>query len=304
MNIDTELRWILVVFGTILLLGIYWWGRRGSRSDVERRVREDFDLNAPAASPSSHAEAVPEYPADFAEPIAAEKISWNDDATVDELPEIRLSDSDDAEDSRGRREPVFGEDFTTEAPPESSPTDEVPTLSEPAQAEITPAPPTPKNNPSASRADAPVKASTQRKIIAMRLAVADNGLQGAQLLSLLQSNGLQHGKFGIFHRQHAGGSVFSVASMVEPGSFNLNAMGQTQYPGVTLFMLLPGPVDGLEALNEMLGFAQQLQTATRGVLQDELGKPLTQQTLLRFRDEIVYFQRAIATLAEAQNASS
>lgn len=296
MNIDTELRWILVVCGTVLLLGIYLWGRRSSRSDVDRRVREDFEFKAPTASPSSKAEVMPEYSTDFAEPVAAEQVEWNDDVPVDELPEIRAHDSDAEEDSRGRREPVLGEDFADDLPPEHA-TDEVPMLSEPAESESPP--PSPQRTGSAaSRTDTSVKPSSQRKIVALRLAVDDNGLQGAQLLKLLRVGGLQHGKFGIFHREHPNGSIFSVASMVEPGSFDLSTMEQMQYSGVTMFMLLPGPVDGVEALNEMLSFAQQLQTNTRGVLQDERGKPLTQQTLMRLRDEVVYFEKAIATLAE------
>jgi cell division protein ZipA len=95
---------------------------------------------------------------------------------------------------------------------------------------------------------------------------------------------------------HAGESVFSVASMVEPGSFDLADMVQQQYPGVTMFMLLPGPLDGLIAFDQLLSCAQRLTHALSGVLQDERGIKLLPHHVERLREEVLDFQHLLGSV--------
>ena len=54
-----DLRWILIVAGAILLIGIYLWGRRGNKQDegVGTIVRSRPD---PSAQPHLHERASPE----------------------------------------------------------------------------------------------------------------------------------------------------------------------------------------------------------------------------------------------------
>jgi hypothetical protein len=52
----SELRWILVVFGVVLLAGIYVWGRRGNKQsagseDALVRVRPEPRLTSHEAEP-------------------------------------------------------------------------------------------------------------------------------------------------------------------------------------------------------------------------------------------------------------
>lgn len=157
----------------------------------------------------------------------------------------------------------------------------------------------PRPGPAAGTASGkPAGQPSRRKIIALRLPIAER-VAGAQLLALLQAERLQHGKFNIFHRMHDAGTVFSVASMVEPGSFDLAQMPVQQFPGVTLFMLLPGPLDGLIAYDQMLSCAQRLAHATGGLLHDERGSKLTPQSMERLRDEVLDFQHLIGGTATA-----
>lgn len=137
--------------------------------------------------------------------------------------------------------------------------------------------------------------AARRKIIALRVPMPER-VPGAQLLALLQGERLQHGKFNIFHRQHDGGTVFSVASMVEPGSFDLHSMSEQQFPGITLFMLLPGPLDGLVAYDQMLSCAQRIAHATGAVLQDERGSKLTPQSMDKLRNEVLDFQHLLGAV--------
>jgi cell division protein ZipA len=143
----------------------------------------------------------------------------------------------------------------------------------------------------------PLSPAARRKIVALRLAINER-VAGARLQALLHAERLVHGRFNIFHREHEGSTVFSLASMVEPGTFDIELMLQQQFPGVTLFMLLPGPLDGLIAYDQMLSCAQRLAHATGGIVQDERGNPLTTQVMERLREEVLDFQHLMSGIAE------
>ena len=137
-----------------------------------------------------------------------------------------------------------------------------------------------------------VPAVERRKILSLRIAMVPQRLEGAKLMEALLAESLQHGKYGIFHRLHSDGSiVFSVASMVEPGTFELDKMGETLYPGITMFTQLPGPVPGMHALNEVIACARRLQATLGGTWQDERGVPLTVHRIERMRQEVREFER-------------
>lgn len=147
---------------------------------------------------------------------------------------------------------------------------------------------------SSSDTPPPPRRTDRRKILSLRLSLAPQRVEGAKLQEVLQSELMDHGKYEIFHRLHADGqSVFSIASMVEPGTFDLEKMGETLYPGVTLFAQLPGPVAGMHALNEMVACARRLQSALGGVLQDDRGVPLTVHRIERMRQEVREFERPV-----------
>src|SRR5262249_11123531 len=132
----------------------------------------------------------------------------------------------------------------------------------------------------------------RRKILSVRIASSPQKIEGAKLMEALLAESLQHGKYGIFHRVHSDGSVvFSIASMVEPGTFDLEKMSETLYPGVTMFTQLPGPVPGMHALNELIACARRLQANLGGTLQDERGVPLTVHRIERMRQEVREFER-------------
>ncbi len=70
---------------------------------------------------------------------------------------------------------------------------------------------------------------------------------------------MRHGKFGIFHRYDGNDEetpVFSAASLVEPGSFDLANIKEQQIPGISLFAVLPGPIDSVEAFDMLMAAAR------------------------------------------------
>ena len=139
--------------------------------------------------------------------------------------------------------------------------------------------------------------AVQQKILTLRLIAANNGtFAGDELLLSLRGIGMRHGKFGIFH-QYDGidedNVVFSAASLVEPGSFDLINIKDQKIPGISLFMVLPGPIDGAQAFDLMMVAARALAQSLRADLLDESGSSLSIQREHYLREEIIQFEHGI-----------
>ena len=133
-----------------------------------------------------------------------------------------------------------------------------------------------------------------QKIVTLRIVGRDKKLfQGDELILSMRGIGLRHGKFGIFHRYDGvdeNRTIFSAASLVEPGSFDLANIKEQQIPGISLFLVLPGPVDGVEAFDLMMAAARTLAQTLDGELLDESGSTLSIQRERYMREEIIQFQ--------------
>jgi cell division protein ZipA len=139
-----------------------------------------------------------------------------------------------------------------------------------------------------------LSALAARKIVAIRLMARNSGGFAAdELVLALREHGLKHGQFGIFHRPDSEDEYqaeFSVASLVEPGSFDLSRLKKDYYPGVSIFLALPGPADGVEAFDDMVNTARALAKQFDGELLDEQGSTLSLQRQRYLREEVVHFQ--------------
>src|SRR5512141_124339 len=208
----SELRWILLAAGIALIAGIYFWGtrsrQRSAAMPLERSTRVE---PAPAAGPPSTPEVT------RVEPMLSPDDAF-DAMTEDDEPAV---DFDEPAISRGygRREPTF--DPAIEPPPaktapqfnRSAPiADEVNAEPEP-ETMRKPEPPAEPERP-------------KQKIVAVRV-VANPPLrfEGPNPLELIRSDGLEYGRYEILHNLHADGRpVYSLASLREPGTFDLAAM--------------------------------------------------------------------------------
>lgn len=132
------------------------------------------------------------------------------------------------------------------------------------------------------------------RVVTIRLVASESeGIPGEQLILAMREEGLRHGKFGIFHRpdpKDADRALFSVASLIEPGAFDLTQIKTTRYPGISLFLVIPGPVDELAAFDDMLSTARSLAKKLQSQLLDEQGSNLSVQRERYLREEIVQFQ--------------
>ena len=143
-----------------------------------------------------------------------------------------------------------------------------------------------------------VSASTPQpapqKIVALRV-IARGGatFRGDELILNLREVGMRHGKFGIFHRfddREGEQVIFSAASLIEPGSFDLANIHDQEIPGISLFAVFPGPLPGVEAFDLMMVAARTLAQALQGELLDESGSTLSIQRERYMREEVVQFQ--------------
>lgn len=135
-----------------------------------------------------------------------------------------------------------------------------------------------------------------QKIVTLRLIARDGGtFRGDELILSLRGIGLRHGKFGIFHRFDGNDedrTIFSAASLIEPGSFDLANIKEQEIPGISLFLVLPGPVDGVEAFDSMMASARALAQSLDAELLDESGSTLSIQRERYMREEIIQYQHS------------
>jgi cell division protein ZipA len=139
----------------------------------------------------------------------------------------------------------------------------------------------------------PARPLTPRKVVALRVA-SERPMPGERLAEWFAAQNLRHGKYDIFHRYDEHGDLqFSVASMVEPGSFDLQTLTTTLYPGVSLFLQLPSAADGVAAFDEMLACAFALQKEFGGDIFGERNAPLTGDLAEHMRKSIANFQQLV-----------
>ena len=212
------LRWILLIFGGLIVLGVYLYSRR----DASAEERDEPRTAPEPSSPEIDAEA----------PLLTDRV-----------------------------EPSFG-----------------------ARDDETPQP------------DAPDDDQPQ-KVVALRIVADDKKpFAGDELILSLRGIGLRHGRFGIFHQydgEDESRVVYSAASLVEPGSFDLENIKDQKIPGITLFMVLPGPIDGADAFDMMMTASRTLTQSLNGELLDETGSTLSIQRERYLREEVIQFQHGI-----------
>lgn len=115
---------------------------------------------------------------------------------------------------------------------------------------------------------------------------------GYDLLQVLLSQGLKYGDMKIFHRYQEtngkGPRLFSVASAVEPGTFDIHQMGAQTYGGITLFMQFSGsPGIDKERFSMMSSTAQELAETLRGHMLNHQRVPLTSKTAKEYHEKII-----------------
>jgi cell division protein ZipA len=321
-----ELRWILLGVGVALILGLWWWETRKARGralaesghewpheraepqvDESSARRESApDLETPVELPyvpviertrAPRRPPVIEIPEDFEVDVSAyvgkDRRHAPDPGTISlqvldpgpapepEPADVRAQAAEPAEAAAAAevQDDYHRAPWVRTQPLEKS--DVEPALEEPSPSSLAPADPFEQHTAEAS----------QQRIVALRLVAPDARWNGRLLRESLEAENLHYGRYSIFHREREDGkSLFYVASMMEPGSFDLDTMDDQFFPGISLFGIVPGPLEAPAIFDLMLAAGRHLADRMKGQLQDEQGSTLTSQRILNLREELVHFE--------------
>ena len=147
----------------------------------------------------------------------------------------------------------------------------------------------------ATAAPTPARLPDKDKLVTLYVvAAAGQRFSGAEVRRAFDNEGLTFGAMDIYHylapKTLGSGDqdlpVFSVANVTEPGTFNPGMMDAVELKGFTLFLRLPGPMDGVLAFDAMLATAQRLAGVLNGRLLDCTRSVLSRQTIQHIRDDI------------------
>jgi cell division protein ZipA len=300
----SELRWILLGAGVALVLALWWWEARKARATPaepvekpwpgEERAEPTLDAPEPEAiyAPTIERVRVPrrppliEIPEDFEVDVSdfvgtdrrhAVEPGPEFEAPVYEEPDVAIEAGESDvepydEDDENHRPPWVQTQPLERDAVAPKPEEDLPEL---------PSDPIEQRTAEASR----------QRVVALRLIAAGGRWSGAELRRALEAEGLRYGPYSIFHREREDGkSLLYVASMMEPGSFDLTKMDDQDFPGVSLFGIVPGPLDAPTTFDLVLSVGRNLADRMRGQLQDEQGSTLTSQRILNLREELVHFE--------------
>jgi cell division protein ZipA len=311
------LRWILLGAGIALILGLWWWEARKARLPVVPApapdeagsaypTEADSDelaltgpqdgnegIDEPAYAPAADRIRVPRRPPLIEIPDDLE-VDVSDFVGVDRRHESQPALAlEAAPDSEGDLEAAANEEgaFPVDQPDDHHRAPWVRTQPlerdevAPKQAEE------PFEAPSADPIERRTAEASKQRIVALRLVASGEFWGGAELREALEAEGLSYGPYSIFHREREDGkSLLYVASMMEPGSFDLERMDDVAYPGISLFGVVPGPLDAPATFDLVLAVGRGLAERLKGQLQDEQGSTLTAQRILNLREELVHFE--------------
>ncbi len=263
----SELQWILVGLGVLVVIAVYMYTRMTRPSDY------DYLDNIP--------------PAEDDESITPPRdTAWDDDHDLDWLSR------DDADAAQDRpwldAEPEPPPHATETEPPAEDARDE---LLQPFPSAKPVAPEMPEVEVRMPAAPA----EGQKLVVLYVAAPAGQRFGGDALHSALLECGLHFGPRLIYHRiKEVDGvpeSVFSVANMVKPGHLDPMERDRLRTPGLNLFMVLPGPENPVPAYRDMESTAEQLAAQLGGEVLDERRQPLTRQMSRFLQEEMAELER-------------
>ncbi len=114
-------------------------------------------------------------------------------------------------------------------------------------------------------------------------------IHGPRLQSLFEQRGYHYGEMNIFHSLNQGNIVFSVAKIVEPGTFDINNPASFETPGITLILQLPAPVAANVAFDVLVSEASEMARALGCNLLDSGHSTLSRQTIQHLSDSVQQF---------------
>jgi cell division protein ZipA len=134
------------------------------------------------------------------------------------------------------------------------------------------------------------------------MATDDVMFVGKDIRQVLEEEKLEFGDMDVFNffiedKQHP---IFSVASIIEPGVFDLDSINEYETPGIILFSQLPGSISGAEAFDILLNKSRKIAEKLGGQVCDDRRNRLTEQATTHYRDKIVAFEHDVLLARKKQ----
>lgn len=125
-------------------------------------------------------------------------------------------------------------------------------------------------------------------LIQLSVVAADDYFNGGDLRDALVDLGLIHGDMGIYHRYDRDYReiLFSVASLMEPGTFPIENMEAFECPGIVLFFQPPQVEDPLTVFDDLVQTCHVLAQRLDGEEWDERHEILTLEKIEQMRERI------------------
>lgn len=263
-----DLRWILLVFGVLLIAAIYGLGRM-KRRHAHQRVSErwfgqdnDHDFSM-APRPTEDGDHYRDALADLNSLMSEKRRSAEADADIEPHGAHAMDETlMDTEESGAAGD---GSDAAT---------------AEVAVENREPAPAADAGSDNAAR--------EERLIVLYLKAPADHVFMGPALFEALDTAGLGLGDMGIYHdKDEQGAILFSVANLFEPGTLATDDAEQFSTRGLALFMQLPGPVDEIQAFERLLAKSEFIAERIGGELHDDRHEPLDGMAVEHLRSILI-----------------
>lgn len=141
---------------------------------------------------------------------------------------------------------------------------------------------------------APKTEEPQEVIVFNVMSKPGETFHGEDLLPILLQQGMRLGDMSIFHRHGDtsgnGPVMFSMANMVEPGTFDLSKMEGFTTPGISFFLQMPNSLGNMKCFEKMLLAASAVKDGLNGDLKDEARNIMTRQTLDHCRERVQDFE--------------
>ncbi|WP_437609945.1 cell division protein ZipA [Erwinia sp. V71] len=304
-----DLRLILIVVGAIAIIALLLhglWTSRKERSSVFRdRPHKRIKHDKQQGLSDDDEEGVGEVRVRRTQPEQDEP-SFGGFAAADDEPSRPSAPRKQPEAVRHAPAPEADPLFAAEPPcaPQPEPVRRPAPVAQQGELELDPllddeqpqslqpvAAPQPSAQPQPVTETAPEQVQRKEAVLVLHVAAHAGGtLNGEALLQGILQAGFQFGEMNIFHRHlnpaGSGPVLFSLANMVKPGSFNIDAMGDFSTPGVSIFMMVPSYGDAHQNFKLMLQSAQRIADDLGGVVLDDERRMMTPQKLENYKARI------------------